>query len=147
MEASDTWMISYCNSKSSVVLPCRCCYCLHHWCAFSAAYVNSQSETNRRTIQSLSTDWPAFPADFVYGTYPSPPKGKLCIRTYERFQFSRWNDKLLCIRGGTRDLGLRWSDKRAIPGMSCVKVDEPREYRRGTWDDNHLCLPNDSPFE
>lgn len=60
-----------------------------------------------------------------------------------------WNNYLFCTPNNKRDLQFQWSDKGRIPDQVCTRIYVRKEVtkRKGTWDDNYLCLPkNDAPY-
>ena len=53
-----------------------------------------------------------------------------------------WGNNYLCTN---QDIGLKWSYAGEIPNMACTNIDEDADG--SYWDDNYMCLPNDSRWE
>jgi hypothetical protein len=67
--------------------------------------------------------------------------GMYCVQITEAADPDSWEDNYFCSRIST---GMVWSSAGPIAGMRCTKVSEGAEPSSHTWDDNYLCLPNDS---
>ncbi|MCE9666725.1 hypothetical protein LY474_02765 [Myxococcus stipitatus] len=53
-----------------------------------------------------------------------------------------WSDNYACTN---KDIGLRWSAAGPIAGLRCMRVFEGAEPASTGWEDNHLCVPPESP--
>lgn len=95
------------------------------------------------------SEWPKFPDDFEYKSFDLPPTDKICLRTFERFDFYEWSHQLFCTPDDKKDPLFDWSDIGPRVGMDCVRIYNPEEIKRirRTWDDNYLCAPKDTPYK
>ncbi len=67
-----------------------------------------------------------------------PIGGLHCAHINEPADSQTWRDNYLC---STEDLGMRWSYSGPINNMQCTRV---YEGSANGWNDNFLCLPNNS---
>lgn len=73
-----------------------------------------------------------------------PHEGATCISVDEPDDPDTWVDNYLCT---PTDEGIRWSASGPIEGMHCTNVTEGIGPNAASWSDNHLCWPQQSPFE
>ena len=86
-----------------------------------------------------------FPADFKWSS-AGPPHGYNCIQILETADPHTWNDNFFCWKNTKEDPGMKWSSAGPIANMKCTKIYEDSDTQ-GTWHDNFLCVPNDSPYK
>ena len=88
----------------------------------------------------LAPRYPVWPDDYKFVNDGNQPDGYECIKLSE--QGSGWNNNYFCWRSGFADPQIRWSPRGPISNMKCTKIIEPSDP--DTWNDNYLCVPNDS---
>ncbi|XP_028394125.1 uncharacterized protein LOC114518347 [Dendronephthya gigantea] len=85
--------------------------------------------------------YPSFPKDFVFSF--SRLSGHKCTWLYEPHD-RYWRRVYLCVKSDRRLVNIRWSNKGAIPRMTCTRIySEAKHYYLG-WNDNYLCVPKKS---
>ncbi|KAK3734984.1 hypothetical protein QZH41_004397 [Actinostola sp. cb2023] len=88
-----------------------------------------------------------FPNDFHWKPYGLSRRNKDCIRVNEPEDPYSWDNNYLCRRTGRTIIGLEWSNKGPIDGMSCIKAEAPSMEGKFSWDDNYFCWPKDSVYK
>merc|ERR550539_576212 len=95
---------------------------------------------NTRECRFDVGDCLVWPDDYSFVNDGVKPTGYDCIQLRENG--SGWHNNYLCWRRTNEDPGIRWSSAGRISNMRCTQITEPDDP--DTWDDNFLCVPNDS---
>ena len=88
--------------------------------------------------------FPTWPDDFRFVNNGNRPSGYTCLQLYEGSP--GWKNNWLCWKSDKAHPGIRWSYAGAIPDMRCTAITEGM-YTNGYWNDNYLCVPNESKLQ
>lgn len=88
---------------------------------------------------------PSWPGDFAWAP-AGTLEGYICVAITEPEEPANtaWGDNFFCSKNDKADPGMKWSSTGPIAGMKCVNTAESSDQH--DWHNNHLCVPEDSPF-
>ncbi|CAB3997792.1 Zinc metallo ase nas-6 [Paramuricea clavata] len=91
------------------------------------------------------TKFPKFPKDFKFSAQTIP--GKHCVLLNEPKE-KQQEPVYLCHNNTKKDAAISWSHAGKTTSLDCTHITSPYgEDRLGWWNDNYLCVANDSVYK
>ncbi len=105
--------------------------------------VNEQSENNNNSrVESFFINNPQSQPTPEFAWNSSGPISEMeCIQILETADPDTWDDNYFCSKEYE---GISWSSAGPIQGMRCTQITEGAEPSNHTWNDNYLCVTNES---